>query len=247
MSLFSELNLPINPLDLLQISRRQPCPKCSKMSHWYCSSCGIPVTIPKIDVPSLPIPLTTLFYPGENLKKSSVQLVNALQIENFNVDIIDFQKKPEDGSILLFPSEDAVELSSINLKETKHIYVLDCTWPQAYKCIQSNFLLNIQKVKICNHKTEFWRPHGKGENSSYLSTCECIYWLNKEISSLLELNQNYDGIMTLFVAQACLVKQQMYQQGRVVIALGRKGEKQYGGWLDLEKSLKDKYETNDSH
>lgn len=65
-----------------------------------------------------------------------------------------------DEVVLLFPAEDAVEVTSMKeeeLKKIKRVVLIDSTWNQTKNFLKQDSFKELKKVKIQTEKTVFWR------------------------------------------------------------------------------------------
>ena len=142
------------PLDKLQAAERQKCPKCNAQRKFYCYDCMIEMKVNEDDEActpklTLPVDVTVIRHPKEKISKSSI--VPAKVLAPSNVEIMhtidvpesvcrgrDDEKKGEkdeafdpDSVVLMFPSETAVEISTMkpaDLKKIKRVILIDSTW-----------------------------------------------------------------------------------------------------------------------
>jgi|1048.fasta_scaffold110035_1 DTW domain-containing protein YfiP len=153
--------------------------KCScgvkKSQFLYCNSCYSPLghIPPKV---SLPVKVDIYRHPQENECKTTTIGCKIIAPDDTNiyVDRIDenFSFK-EDVSrlVLLFPSKDAVPLSSMDKNSFDKLIVIDGTWKQAKGMVSR--LPKIRHVTIGPRETMFWRF--QSFSKSYLSTIEGIF------------------------------------------------------------------------
>lgn len=154
------------PLRDLDAQGRGNCQKCKAKRKYFCYDCQIALTedTPKLE---LPVDVTIIRHPKEKRSKSSV--IPSKIIAPKNVEILHTIEVPDqyvnygddpDSVVLMFPSEEAVEItkmSSEELLKIKKVILIDSTWSQTRYYLRQECLKNIKHVKIQTEKTVFWR------------------------------------------------------------------------------------------
>ncbi len=65
-----------------------------------------------------------------------------------------------DSVVLMFPSENAIEINKMSqeeLKKIKRVILIDSTWSQTRYYLRQPVLQNLKHIKIKTEKTIFWR------------------------------------------------------------------------------------------
>ena len=180
---------PFTPLEAL--SERIPCPMCNRMSKYYCFQCFCSVgdyddQIPKLE---LPVKVTILSHPKEKKSKSSVVPVKILAPQY--VDFLPAVEAPDllkdsdldvDQVAILFPGENATEVTELSgeqLARLKRVVIIDSTWNQTKRYMNSDLIKRHPMVKIKTEKTVFWRYQSGGFDSS-LSSAEALYFFFRD-------------------------------------------------------------------
>jgi len=106
---------------LISVDGRLKWEKWQANRKFYCYQCQIPLIedIPQLD---LPVNFTILKHPGENMKKSSIivsKIIAPANVEiNNSLEVPDFDY---DTTILLFPKEDSVPVTTMSREELQKI------------------------------------------------------------------------------------------------------------------------------
>jgi len=156
------------PLEEMAKGGRIPCPKCQRVSKYYCYLCFLPVgdyqpQIPKLN---LPVKVTLLSHPKELKSKSSVVPIKILAPED--VDFVSSADAPDflaDGSLphevaVLFPGEGAIEVTDMTeaeLRQLKRVIIIDSTWGQTRRYMMNENIKKLKMVKIQTERSVFWR------------------------------------------------------------------------------------------
>lgn len=100
----------------------------------------------------------------------------------------------KDSVVLMFPSEDAQEISSMTtdeLKKIKRVVLIDSTWSQTKFYLRQDAIKNLKHIKIKTEKTVFWR-YQKGEEDTSLSTIEALYFFFRDYETNLNCDKNLE-------------------------------------------------------
>lgn len=93
--------------------------------------------------------------PSKILAPDHVEIKHELEITPILGD-----SDPFDSVVLLFPTDDAKEVTSMSQEELsaiKRVVIIDCTWNQTKHFLRQPNLMKLKKVKIQTEKTAFWR------------------------------------------------------------------------------------------
>lgn len=104
----------------------------------------------------------------------------------------EFELEVRPGSVLLFPSDMAVDVSDLDAIgfEVKNLIVLDGTWAKAKRIYSENPWLNIlPHVKLEVNKTSLYSDVRHQPKAGYLSTIESIVFALKAVGEL-----NHEGL-----------------------------------------------------
>eukprot|EP00347_Sterkiella_histriomuscorum_P007246 403349699 len=183
---------------LLDMADRKNCPKCNTSRKYYCYECYIalnddPSTVPRVQ---LPVNVTVIRHPKEKISKSSivasklvaqdtVEIKHEMLVSELRGDDEDY-----DSVVLLFPTEDAIEVTSMNAEELakiKKVVIIDCTWHQTAHFLKQQNLKKLKTVKILTEKTVFWRYQRISESN--LATIEALYYFFRDF----DVNKNCQG------------------------------------------------------
>lgn len=163
-------NLKLASFDPLNnLEGRGDCPKCGAKRKYFCYDCVLPLNKDRSEVPKLDLPVnvTIVRHPKEKRSKSSVIPSGIIAPDNVEilhtVDIPDQTKEygdDPDAVVLMFPSDDAVEVAKMSKEELlkiKKVILIDCTWSQTRYYLRQESVKNVKHVKIKTEKTAFWR------------------------------------------------------------------------------------------
>ncbi|XP_068715956.1 tRNA-uridine aminocarboxypropyltransferase 1-like [Montipora capricornis] len=223
-------NLKIASHEVLRGLERRPCPNCRASRKYYCYECYVTVGVERNLIPTvkLPIKVDIVKHQGELFGKSTA--THACILAPDDVTIYGYPAVPEfkdqSKAIVVFPAEDAVSLKTIG--ETHHnntctdsiqspdsdsslfdrVVFIDSTWQQCHKIVTDRRLGGLQKVKLENAVTNFWRPQRKKPDTC-LATIEAIYHFFQEYDKHIlkrEYNGKYDNLLFFFSFQYNLIQ-----------------------------------------
>ena len=130
------------------------------------------------------------------LSPTCVNIYSPLEIESYPEE---YHTHPE-KCLLLFPTKDAVSISSLNLSQYSRLVVLDGTWKQCLsRLYQEPIWSPFQKVTLSQpQSTLFWRFQSLGK--SHLSTIEAIYYVLRDLwmAKFGTYSGELDNILFLF-------------------------------------------------
>ncbi|XP_020895088.1 DTW domain-containing protein 1 [Exaiptasia diaphana] len=219
-------SLKISSFEVLRDAERSTCKKCKASRKYYCYKCFDVVGIERSMIPfvSLPLQVDIIKHKGEVMGKSTA--CHAAILAPDNVTIHHFptipQFKSKEKVILVYPSETALSLGDLEKKTSSndcthfdHVIFIDSTWDQTHSIISDPRLADIQRVKLENATTYFWRPQRKP--STCLATIEAVYYFFKEYQKYI-MKSDYDGqfdnLLYFFVFQYLLIKQKKRKSKR---------------------------------
>lgn len=205
-----------NPLR--HISTKETCLQCNRSIRYFCSYCVLPSTqlngkIPQVQ---LPIKIKIIKHRQEaNSKSTSIQAKllapDDIEIMDYNFDrttelVNDFDNA---NTIILFPSEKAVDLHYYDQTCIKTVFFIDGTWNQA-KSIANRFskATFVKISKLPCEGTVFWRYQSLGRHA--LSTIEAIYYFLRETGQ--SKNAQFDNLLWFYSYFYNLI-QAHYQNG----------------------------------
>ncbi|KAH7831511.1 putative DTW domain [Monocercomonoides exilis] len=184
-------------------SDRQICHVCKRSSLAYCPYCRIPHE--KYPPPQvvLPIKLDIVKHPKERVKKSTAIHAKIISPDQTNIwDFPDIPTFDPSVTLCLFPSADAKSLDELDLTKYDRAVFIDCTWNQTGTICQDPRITALQKVKIKDHRTLFWRYQHEGPE--FLATIEAIYYFFKEFWMTThkgEYNGELDNLLYYYAFQ----------------------------------------------
>lgn len=203
-------------LSLESINHRTKCPECHSSFKYYCYTCYFvnPVLLNQIPCVKLPISVAIVKHSKEaNSKSTSIhaKLLAPSDVEIYecskNFDNQDYNLSDEmfhdsdftlNSCFVMFPDENAVEVSTIDPLKIKKLIVIDGTWNQAFSIYKSFFKNRYPSIRVTlghgNMGTLFWRYQSLGTHA--LSTIEAIYWFFRSFDK--EQNINYDNLLWFF-------------------------------------------------
>ncbi|XP_028782223.1 uncharacterized protein LOC114738355 [Neltuma alba] len=114
----------------------------------------------------------------------------------------EFELEVPPGSVLLFPSETAVDITDLDAIgfEIKNLIVLDGTWAKAKRVYSENPWLNIlPHIKLKVNKMSLYNEVRREPKDGYLSTIESI------VHALKALGENHEGLDNLLDAFESMV------------------------------------------
>lgn len=182
-----------NDISLLPNGRTN-CPKCTKRSQWYCSTCFVP-TIDESLIPSVKLPIRVDVLRGREEKdsKSTAAHIAVMSKEDTTLwRLPDFPKYKDPSKVLLlYPSPTSIPASSIKFEEYEALIVVDTTWNKASGVMQLPELAQpFQHVHLDDYHTLFWRYQPLGP--ACLSTIEALYFFFRD--ALIGKNSRESGI-----------------------------------------------------
>jgi DTW domain-containing protein YfiP len=209
---------------------RKDCPVCKKSCKYYCYVCMLPVMetsgFPQL---VLPIDVTVVSHPKEKKSKSSI-IPSKIICPN-QVEIVSTTEAPElrrdeepfDSVVLLFPSDNATEMTQMSeeeLKAIKKVVLIDSTWNQTKAYLKQPNIAKLKMVKIQTEKTVFWR-YQTGELDTSLATIEALYFFFRDYDVALnclnrsysEYRGTYDNILWFYAFNFKLIQDE-YTKGR---------------------------------
>jgi DTW domain-containing protein YfiP len=154
----------------------------------------------------LPIKVTVISHPKEKKSKSSIIPAKIIAPEDVEIihtveDIPTLLEEGDsyDSTVLLFPAEDAKDVSALSeteLKAIKRVVLIDSTWSQTRHYIRHEQMRKLKMVKIQTEKTVFWR-YQTGELDTSLATIEALYFFFRDYEVALNCKDrdyaNYKG------------------------------------------------------
>lgn len=107
----------------------------------------------------------------------------------------EFEIAVPSGSVLLFPSERAVDVEAVNF-EVKNLIVLDGTWAKAKRMYNENpWLRLLPHIRLNSDKLSLYREVRVEPRAGYLSTIESIVYAMKAVG---EDADGLDGLLEVF-------------------------------------------------
>ncbi|KAL2316772.1 hypothetical protein Fmac_030648 [Flemingia macrophylla] len=145
-----------------------------------------------------------LAYPEAREALSKGFLVKKFHRKQLNRDVDleeeceEFELEVPPGSVLLFPSDKAVNISHVDAigSDVKNLIVLDGTWAKAKRIYSENPWLNIlPHVKLEVNETSLYSDVRHQPKAGYLSTIESIVFALKSVG---ENHESLDGLLDAF-------------------------------------------------
>lgn len=119
---------------------------------------------------------------GENVKKSTsihccILSPSSCRFLEFPADLPPYDPA---STILLYPTSDALYLDDprLDLSRVRTMVVIESTWVKSDIVSQHPALVGLQRVKIRQRESTFWRYQELGRQ--FLATLEAIYWTQEE-------------------------------------------------------------------
>lgn len=175
---------------LRQISTKETCSLCNRSIRYFCSKCILlsKQLTDKIPLVRLPVKIKIIKHVQEaNSKSTSIQAKllapNDIEIVDYNYDRITELVECFDNTntVILFPSEKAVDLHNYDSTCIKTAFFIDGTWNQARSIANRFSRATFVKIsKLPCEGTVFWRYQSLGKHA--LSTIEAIYYFLRETS-----------------------------------------------------------------
>ena len=139
--------------------------------------------VPKLN---LPVHVNIVRHAGEPASKSSIIPLKIISPDDVSI----FKYHPVTGgtlpeldpteSVILYPSEDASDVSDIDWSTVNNLLVIDSTWTQTKSILDSIGHESFRKVRLSpSYKTQFWR-YQTGKSDNCLATAEAIYLLLRD-------------------------------------------------------------------
>mmetsp|Transcript_34596 Transcript_34596/g.86937 ORF Transcript_34596/g.86937 Transcript_34596/m.86937 type:complete len:304 (+) Transcript_34596:3445-4356(+) len=182
---------------------RVKCPKCQKMYKFYCYNCMIGLVDGAPTGLKLPLDVEVVHYPTEKMSKTTA--VHSAVVAPGYVHFHQYPDVPqfEEGTVVLYPSKDAVgleEMSTEELSSIKKVVFIESQWQKGNRVASHENLASLKRVKIKQRQTRFWRYQSVGEEC--LATIEAIYYFFREYAERLSddgrYNGEYDDLMFYF-------------------------------------------------
>lgn len=206
---------PFKPLT--EVEGRLQCPKCKSNRKFFCFTCFVPLLkdIPQVQ---LPVNFTVLKHPGEKMAKSSIiasKIISPESVEiNNSLEVPDFDY---DRTILLFPKEDSVPVTSMtkeDLSKINTVVLIDSTWLQVNKFLVNEKVAKLKPVVINTERTIFWR-YQRGITDKNLSTIEAMYFFMRDYDKVMaeqEYDGKYDNLLYFYAYNYALIQNE-YKKG----------------------------------
>ncbi|KAG8386137.1 hypothetical protein BUALT_Bualt03G0117700 [Buddleja alternifolia] len=119
-----------------------------------------------------------------------------LEGSNGYQEIEEFEIAVPPGSVLLFPSEQSIDVGAVNF-EVKNLIVLDGTWAKAKRMYnESPWLRLLPHVRLDIDKLSLYREVRHQPRAGYLSTIESIVYALKVVEE--EDSKGLDGLLDVF-------------------------------------------------
>lgn len=196
---------------LEQKKARSLCPTCNKSRSLYCYDCLVPLTlIPQV---SLPIKVHVVLDRESRSKNTGVQ---AAILAPGCVDVHGIDSLPDvepSQAVLLFPNESAAEADALDLRDVKHVFIIDSKWKTATSIAATHPTLNsLKTLKLKNIRTAYWRFHTAGVPDVGVCTVEAIWALCKEFQKAGRLAKAeypehcFDNLLWYFAYQHRLIQ-----------------------------------------
>ncbi|PKA48678.1 hypothetical protein AXF42_Ash018495 [Apostasia shenzhenica] len=110
-------------------------------------------------------------------------------------DFEEFKLVVPPGSVLLFPSGNAIDLAEVNF-EVKNLIVLDGTWAKARRMYYENpWLKLLPHLKLDPAKKSLYKEVRHQPKAGFLSTIESIVYAMKELGNVME---GLDDLLEVF-------------------------------------------------
>ncbi|KAG2502176.1 hypothetical protein HYH03_000663 [Edaphochlamys debaryana] len=225
--------LQLAPLDTLWEQReRIKCPKCGRSRAHYCYDClEALVPFPHVD---LPFRVSIVTHHAE--KKSMNTGVQVAVLAKGQVDLHSMDDWPKDVDpsrcAVLFPSDDALEVSQLEPDSVDRLFIIDSKWKKAGELVRHDVFRAMRAVKLSHTRSAFWRFHTRGVAEEGVCTVEALYFLLEAMAKQGRLTDPkfadphaYDNLLWYFTYQHQLVaeasaKRQQEQAGKAGAGAG---------------------------
>lgn len=214
---FSELKLAsFEPL--IQLGPRGECPRCGASRKYFCYTCFSPLTTDPAHRVHLTLPIVcdVIHYRTELLSKSTavhakVIAPETVQFHEFPSETL-YEWNPDDA-VLLFPSEDAINVEDLDFDKIKHVVFVECQWSNAKRILKDPRVSKLKHVRIRNYETRFWRWQNVGNEG--LATIEAIYYFYREyLSAKTDYEGQVDNLLYFFAFYYTLVQDYYKSSGK---------------------------------
>ncbi|KAG2432418.1 hypothetical protein HYH02_012989 [Chlamydomonas schloesseri] len=168
--------LQLAPADVLWENKRSTCGKCGRSRAHYCYDCLEPlVPFPHVD---LPFRVSIVTHHEEKASKNTG--VQVAILASGQVDLHSMSNVPRDVDparcAVLFPSDDALEVSELEPDSIDRLFIIDSRWKKAGELVRSDVFKSMRAVKLRETRSAFWRFHTKGVTDEGVCTIEALYF-----------------------------------------------------------------------
>ncbi|KAG2439592.1 hypothetical protein HXX76_004944 [Chlamydomonas incerta] len=233
--------LQLAPADALWENKRSNCVKCGRSRAHYCYNCVEPlVPFPHVE---LPFRVSIVTHHEEKVSKNTgvqVAILAAGQVDLHSMSNVPRDVDPSRCAVL-FPSEDAVEVSELAPDSIDRLFIIDSRWKKAGELVRSDVFRNMRAVKLRETRSAFWRFHTKGVTDEGVCTIEALYFFLNSLAKEGKLTDPrfaaphaFDNLLWYFCYQHQVVAaaaqrrleaaQQQQQQQQQAAAGGSGGE-----------------------
>eukprot|EP00198_Chlamydomonas_reinhardtii_P008743 XP_001698080.1 predicted protein [Chlamydomonas reinhardtii] len=148
--------LQLAPADVLWDNKRSTCAKCGRSRAHYC-------------------------YVTHHEEKASKNTgVQVAILAAGQVDLHSMLDVPRDVDpsrcAVLFPSDDALEVSQLEPDSIDRLFIIDSRWKKAGELVRSDVFRSMRAVKLRETRSAFWRFHTKGVTDEGVCTIEALYF-----------------------------------------------------------------------
>ncbi|GFH16015.1 DTW domain-containing protein [Haematococcus lacustris] len=116
-------------------------------------------------------------------------------------------------AVVLFPSDDAVEVQALQPLSLDRVFIIDSKWKKAKELNQHPALRGVRRVRLTHHRSSFWRFHTSGVADDGVCTIECMLLflralLQHPLAPPSPDLHAYDDLMWFFAQQHRHIQQQ---------------------------------------
>ena len=206
------------------VTTRFKCSTCDRSSKWFCPECAIPHPEVAGKLPNVVLPMSVdvLWIPDKSNRGASTAS-HAVLLAPLHSRVVRFPDQMDstygedslgEETVVLYPSENALSLSELDLTTVSRVVVLDSTWGRVPAFLEDKRIAKARHVAVApGTKTLFWRYQPASiENDSFLCTVEAVYWLfrahfDASHSGKVEYAGEYDNLLYIFAHQHNFISQ----------------------------------------
>lgn len=167
---------------------------------------------------------------GESRSKNTGAQAAILAPDHVSVCTVDTVPDVDpDMAVMLFPTEEAADASTLDPATVKHVFIIDSKWKKAAKIAETHEKLKgLRNVALTTTKTCYWRFHTEGVPDAGVCTVEAIWAFLNVVREGGELAEDeypkhcFDDLLWYFAHQHAMIKKagEIKQAKRAKLASG---------------------------